>query len=53
VAGDQEHLSEGYYNFQLTEKLKLSFHLTHVLDREAGADKLGYLVPGIRFQANF
>jgi hypothetical protein len=54
VAGDKEHLTEGYYNFQLAEKLKLSFHLTHVLERQTGTGgSLGYLVPGIRFQANF
>ena len=28
-AGDKEQLVEGYYNFQLSEKLRLSFHLQH------------------------
>jgi hypothetical protein len=50
-AGDKEHLTEGYYNFQLTERLRLSFMLQHVLDRQA--DKFGYLLPGIRLQAAF
>ena len=30
--GDQEKLMEGYYNFRLTERLRLSFHLQRVLD---------------------
>jgi len=50
-AGDKEHLTEGYYNFQLTERLRLSFMLQHVLDRQS--DKFGYLLPGIRLQAAF
>ncbi len=35
--GRSEKLTEGYYNFQLTERLRLSFHLTHVLDTPAAA----------------
>jgi hypothetical protein len=53
VSGDREHLAEGYYNFHLTERLRLSFHLTHVLDQPEGGEKFGYLLPGIRFQASF
>ncbi len=51
AAGDKEHLTEGYYNFRLTERLRLSFSLQHVLDRQN--DKFGYLLPGIRLQASF
>ena len=51
AAGDTEHLTEGYYNFRLTERLRLSFTLQHVLDRQS--DKFGYLLPGIRLQAAF
>jgi len=51
--GEREQLAEGYYNFQLAEKLKLSLHLTHVLESQGGAGKLGYFVPGIRLQASF
>jgi len=51
AAGDKEHLTEGYYNFQLTERLRLSFMLQHVLDRQN--DKFGYLLPGLRLQAAF
>ena len=51
ASGEKEHLTEGYYNFQLTERLRLSFSLQHVLDRQD--DKFGYLLPGIRLQAAF
>ena len=53
AAGEKEHLAEGYYNFQLTERLRLSFHLTHVLDQPDADTRFGYLLPGIRFQAAF
>lgn len=52
-SGEQEDLIEGYYNFQLTERLRLSFHLTHVLDRPDQETRFGYLLPGVRFQAAF
>ena len=52
-SGDKEHLTEGYYNFELTERLRLSFTLQHVLDRPAGETKFGYLLPGVRLQAAF
>jgi len=51
--GEREHLIEGYYNLLLTEKLRLSFHLTGVVDTPEVGDKFGYLFPGIRFQAAF
>ena len=53
AAGDKEHLVEGYYNFQLSEKLRLSFHLSHALEVPEGAEKYGFLVPGLRLQATF
>jgi hypothetical protein len=53
TSGEKEHLAEGYYNFQLTERLRLSFNLTYVLDRPVGEDKFAYLLPGVRFQAAF
>src|SRR5262249_25403153 len=49
----REHLTEGYYNFQLTERLKLSLHLTHVLEMRPDAPKQGFLVPGVRLAAAF
>ena len=53
ASGDTEHLTEGYYNFRLTERLRLSFTLQHVLDRPTDNTKFGYLLPGIRLQAAF
>ena len=53
ASGEKEQLGEGYYNFQLTERLRLSFNLTYVLDRPAEGDRFGFLLPGVRFQAAF
>jgi carboxypeptidase family protein len=53
ASGEREDLVEGYYNLLLTERLRLSFHLTHVLDRPDADSRFGYLLPGIRFQAAF
>jgi hypothetical protein len=53
VTGEREHLTEGYYNFQLTERFKLSFHLTHVLELRPESPKQGFFVPGIRLAAAF
>ncbi len=52
-AGPKERLAEGYYNFGISEKFRLSFHLTHVLEKRPGQETVGYLVPGIRLQASF
>jgi len=51
--GPKERLAEGYYNFAISEKFRLSFHLTHVLEKKPGEQTVGYLVPGIRLQASF
>jgi len=51
--GDRENLVEGYYNLLLTEKLRLSFHLSGALDTPEGGDQFGYIFPGIRLQASF
>ncbi len=53
AAGDQERLAEGYYNFQLTERLRLSFTLQHVFDTPSTESHFSYLLPGIRLQAAF
>jgi hypothetical protein len=53
ASGDKERLTEGYYNFRLTERLRLSFTLQHVLDTPATDPKFGYLLPGVRLQASF
>jgi hypothetical protein len=52
-SGDREKLVEGYYNMLLTERLRLSFHLSHALETPAGGENVGYLLPGIRLQAAF
>jgi carbohydrate-selective porin OprB len=52
-SGDREHLTEGYYNFRLTERLRLSVSLQHVLDTPSADHRFGYLLPGIRLQAAF
>ena len=53
ASGDREKLAEGYYNLQLTARLRLSFSLQHVLDSPGDAGTFGYLLPGIRLQAAF
>lgn len=50
---EKERLAEWYYNFQLTERLRLSFTLQHVLDTPGDTSRFGYLLPGIRLQAAF
>ncbi len=52
-SGDREKLVEGYYNLLLTDRLRLSFHLTHALETPVGGEKFGYLLPGVRLQAAF
>jgi carboxypeptidase family protein len=51
--GEKENVLEGYYNLLLTEKLRLSFHLSGVVDTPQGGSKFGYIFPGIRLQAAF
>src|SRR5437867_45275 len=51
--GPKERLMEGYYNFQISEKFRLSFHLAHVLEKRPGQQTVGYLIPGLRLQAAF
>ena len=53
LSGPREKLAEGYYNFHLTERLRLSFHLQRVLDSENGTSQFGYFLPGVRLQASF
>jgi len=53
ATGSKERLTEGYYNFGLTERLRLSFHLTHVMEKAPDTPTAGFLVPGIRLQASF
>ncbi|HHJ36731.1 MAG TPA: hypothetical protein ENJ87_13295 [Gammaproteobacteria bacterium] len=52
-SNDEENLLESYYNLRIADKLQLSFHLTYITEEVAGAEKVGYLVPGTRLQASF
>jgi len=52
-AGDKEKQVEGYYNLQISEKLRLSFHLQHYFDTRTDVPQFGFLIPGIRLQARF
>jgi len=52
-SGHTEYLTEGYYNFRLADRLRLSLSLQHVLNTPATESKFGYLLPGIRLQAAF
>jgi len=53
ASGEREKLTEGYYNIHMTDRLRLSFHLTHVLDAPDSATTFGYILPGVRLQAAF
>jgi hypothetical protein len=53
ASGDQEHLTELYYNFRLTDRLRLSFTGQYVLDSPSDGEKFGYFLPGLRLQASF
>ena len=53
IGGSGEKLVEGFYNLLLTERLRLTFNLQHVLESPAGSAKYGYLLPGVRLQASF
>ena len=53
AAGDREKLLEGYYNFGVSEKFRVSVHLQHVFETPAGTKTVGFLMPAIRLQARF
>ncbi len=53
ASGDHEKLAEGYYNFQISEKLRLSLHVQHVFETPAGTKSVAFLVPAVRLQARF
>jgi hypothetical protein len=48
-----ERIIEGFYNFELSEKLRLSLHLQHQFERVPGQPETGFLIPAIRVQARF
>ena len=51
--GHREQFVEGYYNFRLTERLRLTFQLQGVLNKSDGVSNFGYILPGVRLQASF
>jgi hypothetical protein len=53
ATGDRERLVEGYYNFQISEKLRLSLHLQHVFESPNEPGSVKFLLPGVRLQARF
>jgi len=51
--GGKEILTEVYYNLHLAERLRLTAHIQYAEETQAGAEKVAYIVPGVRFQASF
>ncbi|MFP6637648.1 MAG: hypothetical protein VB778_03380 [Nitrospinaceae bacterium] len=49
----KESLVEAYYNFDLAESLKASFHLQYLFDSNSGGADKSYLLPGLRVHFNF
>jgi hypothetical protein len=49
----RERLGEIYYNFQLTERLRLSPRIQYLRETTSGVGTLGYFVPGVRLHAAF
>lgn len=49
----RENLGEVYYNFQMTERLRLSPRIQYVREGVAGRNPVSYVLPGIRLQAIF
>ena len=52
-SGPSEKLVEGYYNFKISEKLRLSLSLQHLLESPIDAGSRAFLLPGVRLQASF
>jgi hypothetical protein len=48
-----ERRVEGYYNFLLSEKLRLSVHVQHAFEIPANLPSYGFIVPAVRLQARF
>jgi hypothetical protein len=52
-SGPSEKLVEGYYNFRISEKLRLSLSLQHLFESPIGEGSHAFLFPGVRLQASF
>lgn len=53
AGGKKENLGEFFYNLAMTAKMRLSFHLTYLLEERATSERDGYVVSGMRLQASF
>jgi carboxypeptidase family protein len=51
--GPSEGVVEGYYNFRISQKLRLSLSLQHLLESPLGEASHSFLFPGVRLQASF
>jgi carbohydrate-selective porin OprB len=49
----REHLGEAYYNFQLTERLRLSPRVQYLRESRLTTRPVSYFLPGLRLQAVF
>ena len=52
-AGPSESVIEAYYNFRISEKLRLSVNLQHLRESPVGEAPHAFLFPGVRLQASF
>ena len=52
-SGPREKIVEGYYNFRISEKLRLSFSVQRLFESPLGEESHAFIVPGIRLQAAF
>jgi len=53
ATNEKETLLETYYNLAMTEKLRLTFHLTYLEEERLSTEKDAYVIPGVRLQASF
>ena len=52
-SGPSEKLIEGYYNFRISEKLRLSFSVQRLLESPVAEASHAFVLPGVRLQASF
>ena len=53
ATNEKETLFESYYNLAMTEKLRLSFHLTFLEEKRVDSSTDAYVISGVRLQASF
>jgi Carboxypeptidase regulatory-like domain len=52
-SGPTEKVVEGYYNFRISEKLRLSFSVQRLLESPVSEESHAFVLPGVRLQATF